>query len=333
MSVRDHILLNNSLKFPVIGLGTWQAEPSEIKTAIDTALEVGYRHIDTAFSYMNEEAIGDTLQEWFNSKKLKRGDLFITTKLPMPAVRPEDVEPYLRESLKRLKLKYVDLYLIHCPIGLKPVDDNVNNTFPTLPDGTVSLDPVTDLPATWKAMEAQVDNGLAKSIGVSNFNCVQIEKIVRHARILPVTDQVELHVEFMQKPLRALCKLHNIVVTAYAPIGSPGRTKFYAARGQKAPPIPCLIHNPLVGEVAKKHNKSNAQVLLRHLLQHGLVVIPKSCNPKRIKENFQLMDFQLDSEDMKKLDSLDKGAKGRTFDFLLFKGIDQHPEYPFVDEY
>ncbi|CAG2058963.1 unnamed protein product, partial [Timema podura] len=176
------------------------ASNEEIETSLDAALEAGYRHIDTAFLYGNEAAIGKVLKKWFDSKKLKREDLFIVTKLPHVGNSFERVEKYLKRSLEALQLSYVDLYLIHGAIGLQERGDEIR---PLDEKGNPLLDMKTDHVSLWKGMEAQVDAGRAKAIGLSNFNARQIKRIWSSARIKPANLQVELNVYFQQRELTA----------------------------------------------------------------------------------------------------------------------------------
>ncbi|XP_025833486.1 alcohol dehydrogenase [NADP(+)] [Agrilus planipennis] len=170
-----------------------------------------------------------------------------------------------------------------------------------------------------KAMEAQVDAGLAKAIGLSNFNIKQIQRILDNARIPPCNLQVELHAFFQQNELYNFCKKNNIVMTAYSPLGSPGIGKFMSQFGQQVE-APNILGDPVVKRIAKKHNKKESQVLLRHIIQKGIAAIPKSTNPERLKQNIDIFDFELDNEDMKALNALDKGPAARIVDFYAFKG-------------
>jgi len=323
---QPHVTFTNGFKMPSVGFGTWQSSPEDVKRAVQCALESGYRHIDTAFAYFNEAAIGEVLTDWLQSGKVKREELFIVTKLPPFGNKPEKVDWYLKESLKGLNLDYVDLYLIHFPAGLKEgeapgtVARNANNE--TIPE------PGTDLEALWKAMELQVDQGRAKSIGISNFNSQQIERVVKASRIMPANLQVEMHAYFQQKPLRAVCAKHGITVCAYAPLGSAGRFQATDAQGKPRNPVASLLENPVVLKIASAHSKSAAQVLLRHLIQLDVVVIPKSVTPKRVVENFQVFDFSLSNKEMEALNALDMGQEGRSFYFEFFPGINEHAEFP-----
>jgi len=320
----------NQIEMPLLGLGTWQFESDEtLKSAVNCALETGYRNFDTAFDYENEGPIGDVLNEWIKSKKVKREELFITTKLPFIGNRADKVEKFLQMSLEELKLKYVDLFLIHFPVGLQCDDDD--DLFPEDQNGKSVLDMNTDLVSLWQAMEAQVDAGRCKAIGVSNFNSKQLKKIVEAARIKPSCLQVEIHAYFQQKPLRDLCSQLGVSVCAYGTLGSKGRLDFCHEYGTPQISIPAVLVNQVVADIAKAHSKTPAQILLRHLIQQKVVVIPKSSSESRIKENFNVYDFVLSTQEMEALNGLDQNLRSFTYSFL--KGIESHPEYPFKIPY
>jgi len=308
---------------PIIGLGTWQGAEQEVFNAVKIALELGYRHIDTAFGYKNEKEVGAAIKEVINSGKLKREDVFVVTKLPCNAMRPEHVKKFLELSLKRLQLDYVDLYLVHTPFGFQYLSDD--DTFPLNENKEIQLDLTTDLPAIWKKMEEMVKLGLTKSIGVSNFTTEQIERIMKGGRTAPATNQVELHAYLQQKKLFDFCKKQGITITAYAPIGSPGMSSFMEKnRGVKIE-APDLLGDAKVKQISEKYKKTPSQVLLRFLIQKGIIVIPKSVTPSRIKENFQVFDFKLSPEDFTALEGLDRNE--RMFKFTFFKGMENHPEH------
>jgi len=311
---------------PALGLGLWQAEdPTELETAIDKALELGYRHFDTAYLYRNEHVLGAALKKWINAGKIRREELFITTKLPMIGNSKEQVDHFFQLSLKALQMDYVDLYLIHCPIGMKYVSDDL--LLPRDSEGNCALDMSTDLVAVWKEMEKIVDSGLAKSIGVSNFNAEQLERIIKNARIRPANNQVELNAYFQQKDLVEQCKKNGVTIVAYAPLGSPGRTIYYRKMRGLEFSCPPILEDPLVLNISKKHNKTTSQILLRHLIQLGVAPIPKSTNTDRLAKNIDVFGFELDESDMKQLETLDKGKTGRTFTMAAFPGLDKHPEF------
>ncbi|CAG7838234.1 unnamed protein product [Allacma fusca] len=315
---------------PLVGLGSWlSTEPELLEKAVDEALEAGYRHIDTAYNYKNEHVIGNVLKRWLDQGKIKREDIFITTKLPQIGMRPEKVEYFLRKSLFKLQLDFVNLYLVHLPFGCNYLDDET--LWPTKENGEIDFDATTDLVSIWKSMEEQVDAGLTRSVGISNFNCEQIERICKNSRIQPANLQVELHVYFQQKELRQTCQSHGITVCAYGAFGSPGRKEFYKTIGMEFD-SPDLLSDPVVSEIATNHGKTSAQILLRFLVQQNIVVIPKSLTPERIRANLQVFDFELTTDDVQQLEKLDRGIAGRTFLLNNYKGVTELPEYPFKNE-
>ncbi|XP_005186080.1 aldo-keto reductase family 1 member A1 [Musca domestica] len=322
MTCDQYLTFNNGMKMPALGYGTWQAPDDEVETALHFALEAGYRHIDTAPVYMNEKAIGRVLKEWLDSGRVKREELFITTKLPPPANVPDYVEPTLRNSLADLQLDYIDLYLIHTPFGVMME----NNDFKRDENGLIVVDPTTDHIAVWKKMERLLDLGLAKSIGISNFNQKQIQRVLDNCTVRPANLQIEHHVYLQQPELIDFCKTEGITVTAYSPLGSKGIANLNKMAGVERE-LPDLMDIPEVKEIAEAHGKTPAQVLLRWILDSGVAAIPKSTNAKRLKENLDIFDFNLTDEEMEKMKSLD--ANVRICDFKFFPGVDKHPEFPF----
>uniref|UniRef100_A0A1B6M3B1 NADP-dependent oxidoreductase domain-containing protein n=1 Tax=Graphocephala atropunctata TaxID=36148 RepID=A0A1B6M3B1_9HEMI len=304
----------SGMEIPVFGLGTWQSSDAELEKALNAALEAGYRLIDTAALYANEAVIGRVLSQWFSSGKLRRQDLFITTKLAVDANNPKYVKKCLETQLKELQLEYVDLYLIHMAVGLVHGESLAQK-------GGPKLDMETDILALWKEMENQVDAGLTKAIGVSNFNTKQIERILNIARIPPANLQIELHLYTQAKVEQEFCKRKGITLTSYATLGSPGAPAG-ALSGANFNPL----QDPVVGRIAKSHNRNPGQVLLRHVLQSGIAIIPKSTNPDRIRDNIKVFDFELTPAEMTELNSLDKGEEGRRFHF---DNLRAHPEYPY----
>ncbi|XP_054718601.1 aldo-keto reductase family 1 member A1-like [Uloborus diversus] len=295
-------------------------DETEVAETLVAAIDAGYRHIDTAFAYRNEALIGRALQTVISSGKVKREDLFIVTKLPCNGLRPESVEYFFKKSLKDLQLNYIDLYLIHFPVPAQRTDDDYA-IFP-MKDGVFLADTV-DLTDTWKAMEHLADKDLAKSIGISNFNSEQIQRVYNAARIKPAVLQVECHAYLPQYELHNFCKNLNIAFTAYSPIGAPGQPEFKNRDTQEHR----LLEDPKLKPICEKYGKSPAQILLRYLTQRGIIVIPKSSNPRRLKENMQIFDFSLSDEDMNDLKSLARGRRYFTMD--SYKGLSDHPEYPF----
>lgn len=305
------------LSMPIIGIGTWQIEPIYIESCLSYALDAGYRHIDTAYSYGNEAAIGHALNNMFKADALNREELFITSKLPFYGMSPEGVRHFVGQTLKNLKAGYLDLYLIHYPVGVR------------YKDGQFTVDPETDHVKIWRALEDEVCKGRIKNLGVSNFNIPQVKKILKFAKIAPANIQVELHLYHQQKEMLSFCADNAIALTAYAPLGSPGLDQFLVSHDLNFSDVPMPLKNPTVVKIARKHKKTPAHVLLRFLIQNGICVIPKSRNPDRIVRNFNVFDFSLDAEDVTALSNLDMNEQGQMF-LHVWDGTEDHPEYPFA---
>ncbi|KAH7718841.1 oxidoreductase, partial [Aphelenchoides avenae] len=238
----------SSLKLPLIGLGTRNpmTNVEELKAGLRAAFDAGYRFIDTAYIYYNESIIGEVLQEYYDSGKLRRADVFICSKLPCFAHNPKDAEEVLKESLHALRTDYIDLYLIHQPTPLKRGPSGAARDV----DGRFIPDLVPHI-VTWTFMEKFHKRGVLRFIGLSNFNRDQIEDICRKAEIMPHHLQVELHMLHRQKDLVLFCRKKNISLTAYSPLGSPGRPSRIGNAG-------CLQHR-LVIELSQKYKKTPAQ--------------------------------------------------------------------------
>ncbi|XP_014280528.1 dihydrodiol dehydrogenase 3 isoform X2 [Halyomorpha halys] len=307
--------------------------PEEIDTTLYTAIEAGYRHIDTAYSYQNETAIGASLAKIFSRGKIKREDMFIVTKLPMIGNRAEDVEVFLKKSLENLQLDYIDLYLIHIPVGM--VNKGFDEIFPKDENGRLLIDHSTNILEIWRAMEAQVDAGRTKSIGLSNFNQSQIKRVLDNCCIPPVNLQVEIHIYLQQKELVSFCKQNGVTVCAYSPLGSPSYREFMEERGYSMEGARILhpMEDPAINKIAEKYKKQPSHILLRYLMEYGVAVIPKSTNPSRIKQNINVFDFELTKEEFERISALDRGEEGRMFGGRGNEGIvnlmESHPEYPF----
>uniref|UniRef100_A0A6P4F071 Aldose reductase-like n=1 Tax=Drosophila rhopaloa TaxID=1041015 RepID=A0A6P4F071_DRORH len=295
----------------------FQSPKGEVTEAVKIAIDVGYRHIDCALVYQNEDEVGEGIEAKIKEGVVKREDLFITSKLWNTFHSPDLVKTSLQSTLSALKLKYIDLYLIHNPIGFQ----EGGGLFPTDKDGK-PLHSSVDYVDTWKAMEKLVEEGLVKSIGVSNFNKRQIERVLEVAKIPPVTNQVECHPYLNQKKLTEFCKSKDITITAYSPLGSPNHPWFKAGD-------PVILEEPKIKEIATKKNKTPGQILIRYQVQLGNIVIPKSVNKDRIESNFQVFDFELTPEEIKTIESFE--CNGRIFPRLDHYG---HPHHPFEnDEY
>ncbi|KAI4463663.1 aldo/keto reductase [Holotrichia oblita] len=309
------ITLNNGHKMPVVGLGTYKSSPGVVRQAIIDAIEAGYRHFDCAWFYGNETEIGDALREIISSGKVKREDLFITSKLWNNFHRKEKVVLMLKETLSYLKLDYIDLFLVHWPFAFKE-----NGPLWPITEGADAYSD-TDYLETWEGMEECVKKGYAKSIGISNFNSEQIDRLLKYCKIKPAVNQVEANPNLNQKKLTKFCKEREIVITAYCPLGRVGEA---AERGFPTP----TVLDPKVAEIGEKYNKTPAQVVLNYLISLGMVVIPKSVTKSRIIENINVFDFQLNPEELAYLDSCNKDSRVCSLDMFQ-----DHKYYPFNLEF
>lgn len=302
--------LSNGQKMPVVGLGSWRSYESEAEQAAKDAIDVGYRHIDTAFVYENEHEVGAAIKAKIAEGKIKREDMFVVTKLGGIHHEPKLVEHACRKSLSNLGLDYIDLYLMHFPVGqVYGGDENVHGT------GQLSD---TDYVDTWKAMEKLVDLGLVKGIGLSNFNADQTERVLQNCRIRPVVNQVECHPALNQKKLIEFSRQRQIVITAYATLARP-------KPDQQWPPF---LYDQTAQDMAKRYGRTSAQICLRYLIQLGAVVIPKSVKKHRIAENFDCFDFELSKEDMELMDRYNTGRR-----LIPFTGMSHHKYFPFNTEF
>ncbi|XP_023440115.1 dihydrodiol dehydrogenase 3-like isoform X2 [Dasypus novemcinctus] len=297
------VKLNDGHFMPLLGIGTSapdQVPKSEVEKAIKIAIDVGYRHIDSAYLYQNEEEIGQAIRKKIDSGTVTRQDIFCTSKLWSTFLRPELVQTALEKSLKKLQLSYVNLYIIHFPVPLKPGED----LYPKDMHGKFLFDTV-DLLTTWEALEKCKDAGLTKSIGVSNFNRKQLEMILNKPglKYKPVCNQVECHPYHNQSKLLEFCKSKNIALIAYGALGSDSNKEWVTKNN------PVLLEDPVLKAIAEKHRRTPAQVALRYQLQRDVVVLAKSFDEKRIKENFQVFGFRLTPEDMKTLDGLNRNMR------------------------
>ncbi|XP_018415601.1 PREDICTED: aldo-keto reductase family 1 member C1-like isoform X2 [Nanorana parkeri] len=318
----SYVVLNDGHKMPVIGFGTYAPEQytkEQAGEATKVAIDVGYRHIDCAFIYGNEVEVGRAINAKIADGTVKREDVFYTGKLWCNNQAPERVRTALENSLKDLGLDYMDLFLIHTPVEFKPGDD----PFPKDENGKV-LFHNTDIRDTWKALEACKDAGLVRSIGVSNFNRKQLELILNAPglKYKPVCNQVECHIFLNQSKLLEFCKSKDIVLVGYSVLGS-SRVEGWIDQNS-----PQVLEDPVLLEVAKKVGRSPAQVAMRYVLQRGIVVLAKSFTAERIKQNFQLLDFELSAENMKRLDGVNKNMRYLNIDRYV-----ESPKYPYYEEY
>lgn len=296
---------------PLLGLGTWKSKPGEVYQAVKWAVEAGYRHIDCAAIYENEHEVGRALEELMQTGRVKREDLFITSKLWNSNHRLEDVAPALKKTLSDLRLDYLDLYLIHWPISYKQGVGfaRTREEFYTYHD--------IPLRQTWLGMERVQEEGLTRHIGVSNFNSAKLKEIMEQATQYPEMNQVELHPYLPQHALVDFCRAHHIGITAYSPLGSGDRHA-----SMKKEDEPRLMEDPVVQQLAKELNCSPAQVLIAYALHRDIVVIPKSVNETRIQQNLEAAAVKFSEEQLKRL--LQIGKAYRFLDGGPFVG-DQSP--------
>lgn len=274
------ITLNDHTTIPQLGFGTYQVPPEETAATVRTALEVGYRHIDTAQMYQNEEGVGEALA----SSGIPRDELYVTTKLNNGFHAPDDVRRSFDESLAKLGLDHVDLFLVHWPL-------------PTRYDG--------DYVSTWKAMAELTKDGRARSVGVSNFEPAHLDRIVEETGVLPAVNQIEVHPYLTNEAARAASIRHGVEVEAWSPI----------AQG-------AVLDDEVIGKIAAAHGKTASQVTLRWHLERGDIIFPKSMREERMRENFDIFDFSLTVDEVAAITALDRGEEGRTgphpdtFDFI-----------------
>jgi diketogulonate reductase-like aldo/keto reductase len=259
------VTLRDGEQIPQLGFGVFQIPPEETADVTTRALLAGYRHVDTAKAYRNEAGVGQAI----HAAGLKREDVYITTKLWNADHGYDSAKRALRASLDQLEMEHVDLYLIHWPT---PAKDNYVET--------------------WKAFIELQQEGLTRSIGVSNFQQAHLERLIAETGVAPVVNQVELHPYFAQAGLRREHEEHNIITEAWSPL----------AQG-------AVLDDPVIVEIAQAHSKSPGQVVIRWHLQHGNVVIPKSVTQSRIEENFDVFGFTLTGDQMAAIDALDRGER------------------------
>jgi 2,5-diketo-D-gluconate reductase A len=263
------VQLNDGRAIPQLGFGVFQIPPADTAEAVGRALEAGYRHIDTAEMYGNEQGVGEGVR----ASGLDRADVFVASKLHNGRHRPDDARRAFDATLAELGFDYVDLFLIHWPL-------------PTLYDG--------DFVATWKTLEEFKADGRARSIGVSNFQVDHLQRLVDECDVVPAVNQIELHPYFQNREVAEFGEQNGIATEAWSPI----------AQGD-------VMGDPALEEIAGAVGRSVAQVVLRWHIQKGYIVFPKSTTPERIEENFHLFDFELDDDQMQRIDELDRGERGR----------------------
>ncbi|XP_046959956.1 aldo-keto reductase AKR2E4-like [Vanessa cardui] len=302
--------LNDGHTIPAVALGTSLGHLADgtrvlpvnhsLAHAVEWALEAGYKHIDTATLYRVEDEVGLGVQDYIRANNANRSDVYITTKLWNDAHEQNDVIPALRKSLKELRLDKVDLYLMHYPMAYTK-------------NGEISD---TDYLETWKGLEDAKDQGLTDSIGVSNFNITQMTRLWENSRIKPAVLQIEVNPTMTNDELINWCQERGVVVMAYTPFG--------AILGRKTDAPPPRADHPVLVRLADKYKKTVAQILLRYLLERQLVAIPRSTNKERIKENINILDFSLTSEEVEELSRFNNNYRLRTPAKWY-----AHPHFPF----
>ncbi len=299
----------NGDRMPLLGLGTWKAAPGEVGAAVREAIRLGYRHIDCASVYANEPEVGAAIAEAIAAGEVRREELWITSKLWCNAHGRENVEPALRRTLADLQLEWLDLYLVHWPVPIKPGVAFPASAADLLPPESV---PLAD---TWTGMEAVQELDLTRHIGVSNFSSHKLNDLLAHCRRKPEVNQVERHPLLQQPQLLADCAAAGVHVTAYSPLGSGDRPA--ALKGSDEP---VLLENPVIGAIAAEHGCSPAQVLITWQLQGGLSTIPKSVSPERLRQNQAAADLQLTPADLERIAGLDQHRRLVDGSFWLLEG-------------
>ena len=266
------LTLSNGVEIPILGFGTYKIEDDATAlNSVRKAIKAGYRHIDTASFYKNEENVGNGINEGLKITGLKREDIFVTTKVWNTEQGYENTLHAFNNSLQRLNMDYVDLYLIHWPVTKDYADEWQDR-----------------IKETWKAMEKLYNEGKIRAIGVSNFLVHHLEELILGCEIKPMVNQIEFHPGHNQKETVKFCKKHGIVVEAWSPLG----------RG-------VILENEFLSEIAKKYNRTIAQICLRWIIQQDIVALPKSVTQERIKSNFEVFDFKLSQEDMDKITNME----------------------------
>ena len=258
------VTLNNGVEMPILGLGVYQlTEPGECERVVSEALELGYRSIDTAASYRNEEAVGRAIA----ASGIPRDELFITSKVWIQDAGEKPARAAFERSLERLGLDYLDLYLIHQPMG--------------------------DVYGSWRALENINKEGLSRAVGVSNFYPSRLVDLILHNEITPAVNQVETHPFHQQVEAQKVMQEYNVQIESWGPF----------AEGKND-----LFTNPMLTAIAEEHGKSVAQVVLRWMIQRGVVAIPKSARRERLEENISVFDFTLSDDQMATISTLDTGS-------------------------
>jgi len=299
----------NGDSMPLLGLGTWKSEPGQVTAAVREAIRLGYRHIDCASVYGNEQEVGQAIRAAIHDGEVSREQLWITSKLWCNALGRDLVEPALRRTLADLQLDWLDLYLIHWPVPIRP-----GVAFPSSAQDLLPPDDAL-IRSTWEGMEAVLEEGLTRHIGVSNVSSRKLHDLLDHCRIRPEVNQVELHPLLQQPDLVADCRAEGIHITAYSPLGSLDRPAAIKAADE-----PVLLENPVIGAIASERGCTPAQVLLAWHVQRGISTIPKSVTPARLRENLAAAEIELSQADLKRIAALDQNIRLVNGSFWLLEG-------------
>ena len=294
----ETLAFKNGDQMPVLGLGTWKSAPGEVYDAVREAIRAGYRHIDCASIYGNEAEVGQALADAMAAGEVTRRELWITSKLWGDAHGNDRVAGALQQTLERLRLDFLDLYLIHWPVALKP-----GVQMPTLATDFAPI-PIAD---TWQGMQAALREGRTRHIGVSNFSREKLAALIDRAELKPEVNQIELHPFLSQSDLLAYCSQQGVQITAYSPLGSGDRPALLKGKDE-----PSLLAHPVVLAIAAEHAATPAQVLLAFHVQRGISVVVKSVRPQRLRENFAAATLTLTSNEIDRLVGLN-----RNYRFLL----------------
>ena len=302
------VTLNNGRKMPLVGFGLWKVPGGNTADLVYEAIRNGYRHFDSAADYGIEQELGEGIHRALKEGLVSREDLWITSKLWNTYHAKEHVREACLKSLRDIGIDYFDAYLIHFPLALRyvPIEERYPPGWFYDPDADHPKVEVTHIPVseTWRGMEQLYFEGLAKTIGVSNFNVQLIRELLSTCDVKPAINQVEIHPYFSQKNLVRYCRGQSIMVTAYSPLGAGSYTSLGMADASES-----VLEDEKVKTIASKHSKTPAQVTLKWGVQRGTAVIPKSSRTERLIENISLFDFELAEEDMETMESLNKNRR------------------------
>lgn len=330
--------LRNGIEMPQFALGTWKSPPGQTENAVKCAINNGYTNIDCANDYNNEPEVGNAIKSCMDSGVIKREELFIQAKLWNSNHRPEHIRPDLEQTLLDLQIDYLDSFVIHwpqaCPsvitkptlrtTGAFPAPMEEGSMFPYDSNGYFVSDNDSHYLETWEAMEELVDEGIVRSIGLSNFNRRQIGDILSNAKkYKPCILQNECHPYLQQKDLIDFCKCNGLVFQAFSSLGS-GDTHLAVT---ESPTGVIPLKDPLIIELSKKYNKSPGQIILRWHVQRGNALVTKSVHDERIINNIKVYDWNLSEEDMKSFDSINYWWR-----HLFWRETSNHSDYPYFDE-